>query len=109
MSLLIDAATKHQAGELAEAAKLYNEYIEKNAESVEALSLFGLCMQGMGNLRHAETLFSKALSAVLTSKRGQTRDTKDALESTTHKTPSAKSSAWRKKLFVLDELPLSGR
>ena len=63
MSLLIDAATKHQAGELAEAAKLYNEYIEKNAESVEALSLFGLCMQGMGNHRHAETLFSKALSA----------------------------------------------
>ena len=63
MSLLIDAATKHQAGELAEAAKLYNEYIEKNAESVEALSLLGLCVQGMGNHRHAETLFSKALSA----------------------------------------------
>ena len=63
MSFLIDAATKHQAGKLAEASKLYNKYIEKNAESVEALSLFGLCMQDMGNYRHAETLFSKALSA----------------------------------------------
>ena len=63
MSLLIDAVTKHQAGKLAEASKLYNEYIAKNAESVEALSLFGLCMQDMGNYQHAETLFSKALSA----------------------------------------------
>ena len=63
MSLLNDAATKHQAGELAEAAKLYNEYIEKNADSAEALSLFGLCMQDMGNYQHAETLFSTALSA----------------------------------------------
>ena len=62
MSLLIDAATKHQAGKLAEASKLYNEYIEKNAESVEALSLFGLCMQDMGNYQHAETLFSIALN-----------------------------------------------
>ena len=63
MSLLIDAATKHQAGELAEAAKLYNEYIEKNAGSLEALSLFGLCMHDMGNYRRAETLFSLALRA----------------------------------------------
>ena len=63
MSLLINAATKHQAGKLAEASKLYNKYIKKNAESVEALSLFGLCMQDMGNYQHAETLFSIALSA----------------------------------------------
>ena len=60
---LIDAAKKHQAGELAQTAKLYNEYIEKRAESVEALSLFGLCMRGMGDHRHAETLFQKRLSA----------------------------------------------
>ena len=63
MSLLINAATKHQAGKLAEASKLYNKYIKKNAESVEALSLFGLCMQDMGNYRRAETLFSIALRA----------------------------------------------
>ena len=61
MSLLINAATKHQAGKLAEASKLYHKYIEKNAESVEALSLFGLCMHDMRNYRRAETLFSIAL------------------------------------------------
>ena len=61
MSLLIDAAKKHQAGELAEAAKLYNEYIEKNAESVEALSLFGLCMQGMGDRKHHRDLVFKSV------------------------------------------------
>jgi len=63
MSLLINAATKHQAGKLAEASKLYHKYIEKNAGSLEALSLFGLCMQDMGNYRRAETLFSLALRA----------------------------------------------
>ena len=63
MSLLIDAATKHRAGKLVEASKLYNKYIEKNGESVEALSLFGLCLQDMGNHRHAEALFSIALRA----------------------------------------------
>ncbi len=63
MSLLINAATKHQAGKLAEASKLYHKYIEKNAGSLEALSLFGLCMHDMGNYRRAETLFSLALRA----------------------------------------------
>ena len=48
MSLLINAATKHQAGELAEAAKLYNEYIEKNAEKRQKLLFVWTLHAGYG-------------------------------------------------------------
>lgn len=61
MSLLIEATTKHQSGELAEAAQLYSSFLSQNSKNLEALCLFGLCLHDLGYYPQAEKLFSVAI------------------------------------------------
>ena len=61
MSLLIDAAKKHQSGDLKCAAGLYQAFLKRNAEDAEALNLYGLCMHELGNFHRADALFSSAI------------------------------------------------
>ena len=61
MSLLIDAAKKHQSGDLTCAASLYQAFLRENAEDADALNLYGLCMHELGNLHRADALFSSAI------------------------------------------------
>ena len=60
-SLLIDAAKKHQSGDLKCAAGLYQAFLSENAEDAEALNLYGLCMHELGNFHRADALFSNAI------------------------------------------------
>ena len=61
MSLLVDAAEKHQSGDLKRAVGLYQAFLRVNAEHAEALNLYGLCMHELGNFQKADTLFSGAI------------------------------------------------
>ena len=61
MSLLVDAAEKHQSGDLKRAVGLYQAFLGENAEHAEALNLYGLCMHELGNFQKADTLFSGAI------------------------------------------------
>ena len=61
MSLLIDAAKKHQSGDLRCAASLYQAFLKENTEDADALNLYGLCMHELGNLHRADVIFSSAI------------------------------------------------
>ena len=62
MSLLFDATKKHEAGELRQAAGLYEAFLRENVGHAEALNLYGLCMHGLGEFKQADTLFTNAIS-----------------------------------------------
>ena len=51
MNLLINAAKKHQSGDLKRAVGLYQAFLRENAEHAEALNLYGLCMHELGNFQ----------------------------------------------------------
>ena len=61
MNHLINAAEKHQSGDLKGAVGLYQAFLRENAEHAEALNLYGLCMHELGNFQEADTLFSGAI------------------------------------------------
>ena len=63
MNLLINAAEKHQSGDLQRAIGLYRAFLRENAEHAEALNLYGLCMHELGNFQEADRLFSSAIKS----------------------------------------------
>ena len=62
MSLLVNAARKHDDGDFEKAAELYQEYLGADSQNPEALNLYGLCLTKMGKYNRAEEVFSSALA-----------------------------------------------
>ena len=55
------AFTLHQAGNLEEAANIYNEIIEKDADNADALHYLGVIAGTIGNFEQAKSLMARSL------------------------------------------------